>query len=113
MESRLTGSDIEFDNKDSDDDDHHFSPSAYLEDLSHEPSRLIENHMTTEQNNKQLLAALKTLDDRSKSIIQRRWLAEDKVTLQTLATEYNISAERIRQLENAAMKKLKLAIAID
>ncbi len=112
MESRLTGSDIEFDNKDSDDDEH-FAPAAYLEDMRHEPSQLIENHMTTTQNNKQLVAAIKTLDDRSKSIIQRRWLAEDKTTLQTLASEYNISAERVRQLENAAMKKLKLAINID
>jgi len=112
MESRLTGSDIEFDLKDGDDDDH-FTPSAYLEDLRHEPSRLIENHMTTKQNNKQLINAIKTLDERSKSIIQRRWLADDKSTLQTLAEEYNISAERVRQLENAAMKKMRLAINID
>ncbi|VAX01569.1 RNA polymerase sigma factor RpoH [hydrothermal vent metagenome] len=112
MESRLTGSDIEFENKDSDDDEH-FAPAAYLKDMRHEPSRLIENHMTATQNKKQLLDAIKTLDERSKSIIQRRWLTEDKVTLQSLANEYNISAERVRQLENAAMKKLRLAINID
>ncbi len=112
MESRLTGSDIEFENKDGDDDDN-FAPAAYLEDMRQEPSRLIENHMTATQNKKQLIDAIKTLDERSKSIIQRRWLAEDKVTLQCLATEYNISAERVRQLENAAMKKLRLAINID
>ncbi|MFV2059165.1 MAG: RNA polymerase sigma factor RpoH [Gammaproteobacteria bacterium] len=112
MESRLTGSDIEFDLKDSDDDEH-FAPAAYLEDMRHEPSQLIEKHMTTTQNNKQLINAIKTLDDRSKSIIQRRWLADEKTTLQSLANEYNISAERVRQLENAAMKKLRLAINID
>jgi len=112
MESRLTGSDIEFDHKDGDDDEH-FTPAAYLEDLRHEPSRLVENQMTTTQNNKQLLDAIKTLDERSMAIIQRRWLAEDKTTLQSLATEYKISAERVRQLENAAMKKLRLVINID
>jgi RNA polymerase sigma-32 factor len=69
--------------------------------------------MTATQNKQQLVNALETLDDRSKSIIQRRWLTEDKVTLQCLADEYNISAERVRQLENAAMKKLKLSITID
>ncbi|MFV1982309.1 MAG: RNA polymerase sigma factor RpoH [Thiohalomonadales bacterium] len=111
MESRLTGSDIEFDLKDTDDE--HFAPAAYLEDMRHEPSRLIENHMTTVQNNQQLVEAIQLLDDRSKSIIQRRWLAEDKSTLQSLATEYKISAERVRQLENAAMKKMRLAINID
>ncbi len=112
MESRLTGSDIEFENKDGDDDDN-FAPAAYLKDMRQEPSRLIENHMTATQNKKQLIDAIKTLDERSKSIIQRRWLTEDKTTLQSLASEYNISAERVRQLENAAMKKLRLAINID
>ena len=113
MESRLTGADIGFDNSNDDDDADfmHPSPSAYLEDLSHEPSLAIEeaNHSTFENN--RLQNALQTLDERSQDIVTRRWLNEDKSTLQELANQYSVSAERIRQLENNAMKKLRQAMS--
>lgn len=112
MESRLTGIDIGFDNS-KDDDDGDFvcpSPSAYLEDMSEEPSIAVEkqNHAAFESS--RLRNALQTLDERSQDIVQRRWLSEDKSTLQELATQYSISAERIRQLENNAIKKLRQAM---
>ncbi len=113
MESRLTGSDIGFDNN-NDDDDHDFvypSPSAYLEDMSHEPSASVEKDDHNEYENTRLKNALETLDERSQDIVKRRWLNETKSTLQDLATQYSISAERIRQLENNAIKKLRLAMA--
>lgn len=112
MESRLTGSDIGFDNS-NDDDDSDFvypSPSAYLENMGDEPSTVIEKENNSEHESSRLQTALKLLDERSQDIVQRRWLNEDKSTLQELATEYSISAERIRQLENNAIKKLRLAM---
>jgi len=113
MESRLTGSDIGFDNHQDDDDSDniHPSPAAYLEDMSHEPSTTLEEDNHTEFQNARLENALATLDERSQDIVQRRWLSETKSTLQDLATEYSVSAERIRQLENNAIKKLRSAMA--
>lgn len=113
MESRLTGSDIGFDNS-NDDDDSDFiypSPATYLEDMSHEPSAAIEKENHSEYENTRLKNALATLDERSQDIVKRRWLDETKSTLQDLASQYSISAERIRQLENNAIKKLRLAMA--
>lgn len=112
MESRLTGSDIGFDNsKDDDDSDFvHPSPAAYLVDTSHEPSISVEKDNQAEFETARLQNALSGLDERSQDIVQRRWLSEDKSTLQELATEYSVSAERIRQLENNAIKKLRLAM---
>ncbi|MCB1837758.1 MAG: sigma-70 family RNA polymerase sigma factor, partial [Alcanivoracaceae bacterium] len=63
------------------------------------------------QHQQRMFSALQTLDDRSRAIIERRWLKDDKATLQDLADEYGVSAERIRQLENNAMKKLRNAMA--
>ncbi len=113
MESRLTGIDIGFDNsKDDDDGDFVFpSPSAYLEDMSDEPSIAVEKQNHTDFESSRLRNALQTLDERSQDIVQRRWLSEDKSTLQELANQYSISAERIRQLENNAIKKLRQAMA--
>ena len=113
MESRLTGADIGFDNS-NDDDDADFvypSPAAYLEDLTHEPSLAIEEANHSEFENNRLQNALQTLDERSQDIVTRRWLNEDKSTLQELANQYSVSAERIRQLENNAMKKLRQAMS--
>ena len=111
MESRMSGQDITFDAPD-DDDDHGYtaSPVNYLEDLSQEPSRVIEAKDWESHNQQQLSTALTKLDDRSRDIIQQRWLTDDKATLHQLADKYQVSAERIRQLENNAIKKLKLAM---
>jgi len=111
MESRMSGQDITFDAPD-DDDDHGYtaSPVNYLEDLSQEPSRVIEANDWESHNQQQLSTALTKLDDRSRDIIQQRWLTDDKATLHQLADKYQVSAERIRQLENNAIKKLKLAM---
>jgi len=113
MESRLTGSDIGFDNsKDDDDADFSYpSPAAYIEDTSHEPAAINEKENHSDFESSRLKNALQTLDERSQDIVQRRWLSETKSTLQDLATQYSVSAERIRQLENNAIKKLRLAMA--
>ena len=83
------------------------SPSQFLEDKSSNPEILAEESQMSELNLAELSEAIKTLDERSKDIIQRRFLSEDKETLHDLAAEYDISAERVRQIENGALKKLK------
>jgi RNA polymerase sigma-32 factor len=113
MESRLANYDLSYDGGSDNDDDEGapMAPAAYLPDFSQEPSRLLERADTEKSERDQLYAALDDLDDRSRSIVQRRWLSEDKQTLHELAAEYGVSAERIRQIEAAAMKKLRNAIA--
>lgn len=108
MESRLSGQDITFDMRDDNDDDNFVaSPANYLQDNSQEPGRLAESSDWEDHNHTRLYHAMETLDERSRDILQRRWLTEDKTTLQELADHYDVSAERIRQLENNAIKKLK------
>ena len=109
MEKRLSANDTPFDapSDTSDSDDQIMSPSQYLEDSAANPADLVEAEQTMEFHNDDLLDALKSLDDRSKDIILRRYLADTKVTLHELADEYQVSAERIRQIENGALKKLK------
>jgi RNA polymerase sigma-32 factor len=112
MEGRLTSRDMAFDAPvDSDDDDSWQAPQYYLEDLSSDPADSVESQDWKENSEQQLYHALGDLDDRSRDILARRWLAEEKSTLHELAAEYGISAERIRQLEQNAMKKLRVAIA--
>ena len=112
MESRLSSRDMAFDGPQSDDDDERtFAPSGYLEAQAASPAEQVEAEDWEARNEAQLAAALRTLDDRSRDILARRWLAEKKATLQELADEYGVSAERIRQLENNAMKKLRGQIA--
>jgi len=112
MESRLTGHDIAFEAQDKDDDEHHIpAPAAYLQDSRYEPSQLLEADNWASAQNERLHAAIGTLDERSRDIMAQRWLTDNKSTLQDLADKYQISAERIRQLENNAMKKLKQALA--
>jgi RNA polymerase sigma-32 factor len=112
MEGRLTSRDMAFDAPvDSDDDDSWQAPQYYLEDLSSNPADSVESQDWKENSEQQLYHALGDLDDRSRDILARRWLAEEKSTLHELAAEYGISAERIRQLEQYAMKKLRVAIA--
>ena len=112
MESRLTGHDMSFDPSDSDDDESAYqSPSNYLEDHSYDPALQLEASDQTENDSNSLHEALGELDERSRDILQQRWLSDEKVTLHDLAAQYGVSAERIRQLEKNAMKKLKASIA--
>jgi RNA polymerase sigma-32 factor len=109
MEMRLTSRDATFDAPADDDEDSvAYSPSLYLESKGADPAELIENDDFEDDNNSRLAEAVNSLDDRSQSILQRRWLDDKKATLHQLADEYGVSAERIRQLEKNAMKKVRL-----
>jgi RNA polymerase sigma-32 factor len=112
MESRLSGHDVQFDYSDDEDDaDNRVAPMQYLAAANADPAGLLEHDDWTDNNLDKLGVALTTLDDRSRDILQRRWLEEgEKATLHELAAEYGVSAERIRQLEANAIKKLKTAI---
>lgn len=108
MENRLSSNDASFDAPSSTDDDEEImSPSQYLEDKRYDPELIVANSEAEQLNHNDLLEALKMLDDRSKDILQRRYLSDQKATLHDLADEYDVSAERIRQIENGALKKLK------
>ena len=109
MEKRLSGQDISFDPLDSkDDDEHAWTPSAYLQtENSLDPAKELEASDWSEDSRNRLTKALGQLDERSQVILQKRWLAEEKTTLHELAKQYSISAERIRQLESNAIKKLQ------
>ena len=108
MEKRLSGIDMPFDPlSDSDDDEASFSPSQYLEDMDANPADIFEKETFDENNANQLYEAINQLDDRSRDILQDRWLADQKLTLHELAEKYEISAERVRQIEKNAMKKVK------
>ena len=109
MEKRLGNYDASFDgHTDEHDEDGGFSaPAAYLESQEAGPEALLENAEAARNNRAALSAAIATLDARAKDIIARRWLAEQKATLHELAAEYQVSAERIRQIENNALKKLR------
>jgi RNA polymerase sigma-32 factor len=113
MEQRLSGHDVAFDaHADDDDDGAPPAPAAYLQDLRHDPATVFEEEQWESNNVDQLQAALAALDPRSRDILRARWLDEDnKSTLQELADKYGVSAERIRQLEANAMKKLKNVLA--
>ena len=112
MEGRLTAYDAAFEAQGDDDDDTpHTAPALYLEDNRYDPARLIEEEDYEEQSTTALHEAMDQLDDRSRNILQRRWLDDDKSTLHELAAEYNVSAERIRQLEKNAMEKIKTAMS--
>ena len=108
MEKRLSGIDMPFDPlSDSDDDEASFAPSQYLEDSDADPAMIFEKDNFSENNSSQLYEAINQLDDRSRDILQDRWLADEKLTLHELAEKYHISAERVRQIEKNAMKKIK------
>lgn len=110
MEKRISNNDLEFDLPNGDDEDETYAPIAYISHDSNTPEMEMEEVDWQTHQTKQLSSALKTLDERSQQIIAQRWLAEKKSTLQDLAKKYQISAERVRQLENNAIKKLKAAI---
>mgnify|MGYP001496903787 FL=1 len=109
MERRLAQPDTSFDLPIDDEDDNHFSPAAYVAGPeSSDPSRYIEQADFSNYQEQKLSNALATLDERSQDILRQRWLNDEgKVTLHTLADHYQVSAERIRQIENNALKKLK------
>ena len=113
MEGRLTAYDAAFEAQGDDDDEGstYVAPALYLEDNRYDPARLVENEDYEEQSTSALHEAMEQLDDRSRNILQRRWLDDDKSTLHELAAEYNVSAERIRQLEKNAMEKIKVAMS--
>ncbi len=111
MESRLNAHDVAYDNPVDDDEDNHFAPAAYLTDMRADPAQQLEADDWNSQHENMMLASLKNLDERSRHIIQRRWLDDNKATLHELAQQYQVSAERIRQLENNALKKLRVAFA--
>ena len=112
MEKRLSAHDATFDAPvDDDGDDAWKAPAAHLVDpLAVDPARALEAADWESQQSADLAGALSALDERSQDILQRRWLNEDKTTLHELAEEYGVSAERIRQIESAAMKKLKTSL---
>ena len=105
MESRMSGLDISFDGDDTDED--YGYPASYLPDLQYNPERLFSRANEEEARNSRLHEAITVLDERSQDIVRRRWLEEDKPTLHELAAEYDVSAERIRQIEKRAMEKMK------
>jgi RNA polymerase sigma-32 factor len=114
MEGRLNAHDAAFDaGADEDDDTAYKAPAYYLEDHSADPALQVENTNYTDDANSRLHEALGDLDERSRTILQQRWLTEEKSTLHELADMYQVSAERIRQLEKNAMKKLKTAMGTD
>ncbi|MBL4832725.1 MAG: RNA polymerase sigma factor RpoH, partial [Pseudomonas sp.] len=108
MESRLYGQDVGFDGaQDDDDDSAAYAPVHYLEDKRYDPATQLESSDWTDSSVAQLQNGLEQLDERSRDILYQRWLAEEKATLHELAAKYQVSAERIRQLEKNAMNKLK------
>jgi RNA polymerase sigma-32 factor len=108
MEQRLSARDAAFDlSVDEDEDSAYLVPAQYLEDHSGDPARQLEQADWEEVHYGRLNAAVATLDERSRDIIQQRWLSDEKVTLHDLAAKYAVSAERIRQLEQSAMKKVR------
>lgn len=114
MEGRLTSGDAAFDGFNDDDDDSlALHPSDYLSNVHDDPAQAVENANYTDDANDQLFAALEHLDERSRDIINQRWLSDEKSTLHDLADKYGVSAERIRQLEKNAMNKVKKFMTID
>jgi RNA polymerase sigma-32 factor len=116
METRMSGGDVLLDPSPSDDGDDAFGPIAYLADASQEPTAQIESRQRDRLSTDGISTALATLDDRSRRIVEERWLKVNDdgsggMTLHDLAAVYGVSAERIRQIEVAAMKKMKKALA--
>jgi len=116
MEARMAGGDVLLDPAPSDDGEEAFGPIAYLADASHEPTAVMESRQRDSMATDGIAAALEQLDPRSRRIVEERWLKVNDdgsggLTLHDLASEYGVSAERIRQIESAAMKKMKKALA--
>ena len=112
MESRLTSYDASFEAQSSDDDEGRYAPQLFLED-GIDPAEMVEEADWEENNSSALIAAMDTLDERSRDIVEQRWLSEQKSTLHELAAVYDISAERVRQIEKNAMDKIREAMTIE
>ena len=111
MENRLNSADSAFDMPcDEEDDEKAFSPSQYLEDHSFSPDQIVEKENYESVNHTALMKNISTLDRRAQDIIRARWLDDHKLTLNQLADKYSVSAERIRQIEASAFKKLKTSL---
>jgi RNA polymerase sigma-32 factor len=113
MEKRLDGRDMAFDMPVNDTNDDFSAPVNYLEQHAADPALLLENADWKGHKENLLSEALSDLDERSQDILKSRWLSDKKATLHDLAARYNVSAERIRQLEKNAMKKLKVAVTFE
>ena len=112
MEGRLASQDTAFDGPQDDDDDNAYqAPAYYLEDARSNPATQLENADWSDDSNGRLMQALGQLDERSQDILRERWLSESKSTLHELADRYGVSAERIRQLEKNAMKKIRMQMS--
>ena len=109
MEGRLAARDASFDLDDDDDDS--TAPVQYLTDPSHDPAEIVEFENLNNYEHGRLMNAYEGLDSRAKEIISSRWLSERKMTLHELAAQFSISAERVRQLEQNALKKLRLVLS--
>mgnify|MGYP001793393254 FL=1 len=106
METRISGGDIALDPTPGDEES--VTPIAYLSDTEDEPAQILERLETAANRSSGLRSAMSKLDDRSRRIIEARWLREeDSATLQELANEYGVSAERIRQIESKALKTMR------
>ena len=115
METRMTGGDVLLDPSPSDDGETAYGPIAYLADAHHEPTAMIEAHQRDLMASDGIATALASLDERSRRIVEERWLKVNDdgsggLTLHDLADEFGVSAERIRQIEVAAMRKMKAAL---
>ncbi len=110
MEARMSSQDQAFDLSADEDETGNFAPVQYLEDKSSDVEADVINNDWDTAASKRLYSAIKTLDERSQDIIETRWLADNKITLQDLADKYQVSAERVRQIEKNAMKKLQAAM---
>ncbi len=112
MEKRLNAHDASYDGPAREDPENDtFAPAGYLQDGRASPEEQLALAQSDRANREKLTGALRSLDERSREIIRQRWLNENKATLHTLAAQFEVSAERIRQLEQNAMKKLRLAFA--
>jgi RNA polymerase sigma-32 factor len=111
MEKRLSGHDIAFDPLPGDDDEKAFAPAQYLHSATPDPADVIEADDWQDRTNDRLLLALDELDERSRDILRERWLTEKKSTLQELAKRYGVSAERIRQIEQRAIRALRAELS--
>ena len=107
MEKRLAARDLSFDPAPEADDEELFSPAAYLPAPDADPAEQVEDAESADDSSERLRGALSRLDARSREIVQRRWMSEDKATLHELADKYGVSAERIRQIESSALGKLR------
>ena len=116
MEARMAGGDVMLDPAPRDDGEEAFGPIAYLADADHEPTAMLESRQRDVMVSDGLSSALEALDERSRRIVEERWLKVNDdgsggMTLHELAAEYGVSAERVRQIEAAAMKKMRKALA--